>query len=87
MDRVQAVLDSPGDQLYRKLGWHRGADQYAHACAEQLEAVLVLGCGHGQEVRVVTGVSVVAGWLAVVLAVWRVLVALTVATRLLSALM
>ena len=43
-------------------------------------------------VRVVTGVSVVAGWPVGALAIWRrrslgVLVALTVATRLLSALM
>ena len=86
VDRLQAVLYPPGDQLCRKRGRHRGADQHAHASAEQLEAVLVFGCGHDQEVRVVTGVSVVAEWPAVALTVWRVLVAFTVATRLLSAL-
>jgi hypothetical protein len=87
VDRLQAVLDPPGDQLCRKRGRHRRADQHAHARAEQLEAVLVFGCGHHHEVRVVTGVSGVAEWPAVALTVWRVLVAFTVATRLLSALM
>jgi hypothetical protein len=61
--------------------------ELTHVRAERLERLLLPGCGHDQEVRVVTGVSVVAGWPAGALAVLRGLVALTVATRLLSALM
>jgi hypothetical protein len=55
-------LHAQRGELSGRGGGRARAHQHPHASAESIEAMVVLGAGHRQELRVVTGAGSCAGW-------------------------